>query len=156
MKADPGTVIVYESLHRILESLGDLAAILGERPVVLGRELTKLHGEFLRGTASEIRAVLAGRASIKGEMTLLNGRSAKEVMEGYPKDNVAALEQQGMDRMEAIKAVAKQMALPKREVYRLITEGRPRKGASIRHGAVVESSKCKRCRQSGDERGASR
>ena len=132
LKADPGTVIVYESPHRILESLSDLAEILGERQVVLGRELTKLHEEFLRGTASEIRAVLAARASIKGEMTLVIGRSPEQIMEGDPKDNVAALEQQGINRMEAIKAVAKQMGLPKREVYRLMTDGPPAKGTKVR------------------------
>jgi 16S rRNA (cytidine1402-2'-O)-methyltransferase len=122
LKAEQGTVIAYESPHRILESLGDLTEVLGERRVVLGRELTKLHEEFLRGTAAEIHASLAARASIKGEMTLVIERAPEQVLEGDPKDAVASLEQQGMERMNAIKAVAKQMGLPKRAVYLAVME----------------------------------
>lgn len=119
---EQATVIAYESPHRILESLEDLNEVLGDRPVVLGRELTKLHEEFLRGTANEIRATLAARDSIKGEMTLVIGRALEQAFEGDPKEAVQALEQQGLDRMDAIKTVAKQMGLPKRQVYRLFAD----------------------------------
>ena len=122
LTTEPATVIAYESPHRILESLSDLAEVLGERRIALGRELTKLHEEFLRGTAAEIRARLAARDSVKGEITLVIGRAAEQVMEGDPKDVVARLQEQGMDRMEAIKAAAKQMGLPKRAVYSAVAE----------------------------------
>jgi 16S rRNA (cytidine1402-2'-O)-methyltransferase len=91
--------------------------------VVLGRELTKLHEEFLRGTAAEIRATLAARPSIKGEMTLVIGGAPEHVaVDGDPKEIVALLEQQGLERMEAIKAAAKQLGLPKRVVYQAVAE----------------------------------
>ena len=115
-------MIAYESPHRILESLGDLADVLGDRRLVVGRELTKLHEEFLRGTAAEIQARLAARDSVKGEITLVIGRAPEQFLEGDPKEAVTHLEQQGMARMDAIKAVAKQMGLPKREVYSLFAE----------------------------------
>jgi 16S rRNA (cytidine1402-2'-O)-methyltransferase len=120
------TLIFFETPHRILESLDDVAAVLGGRPVVVGRELTKLHEEFLRGTASEIRAVLAGRPAIKGEMTLLIGKApAGEVNEDVPlEETLRHFIDQGMSRMDAIKAVAKRAGLPKREVYSRLT-GQP-------------------------------
>ena len=57
----PATLIFYEAPHRILESLEDIAATLGDREIVVARELTKMHEEVLRGTAAEIRATLAAR-----------------------------------------------------------------------------------------------
>lgn len=70
--ADLGhTLIVFESPHRILKSLADALEALGDRPAAVGRELTKLHEEFLRGTLSKILAELEGRDSIKGEFVLV-------------------------------------------------------------------------------------
>src|SRR6202044_304616 len=69
----PGlTLVVYEAPHRILETLADVAAVWGESVrVVVARELTKLHEEFLRGTAREVQSVLAARERIRGEIVLL-------------------------------------------------------------------------------------
>ncbi len=62
----------YETPHRIVDALGDVEAVFGAaQPVVVARELTKLHEEFLRGTVGELREMLAGRASVRGEMVLL-------------------------------------------------------------------------------------
>ncbi len=122
LKTEQATVIAYESPHRILESLGDMADVLGDRKLVIGRELTKLHEEFLRGTAAEIRTKLAARDSVKGEMTLVIDHAPEQIFAGDPKEEVGRLEQNGMARMEAIKAVAKQMGLPKREVYSRVAE----------------------------------
>jgi 16S rRNA (cytidine1402-2'-O)-methyltransferase len=119
---ETATLILYESPHRILECLEDIEAEMGTRPVVLARELTKMHEEFLRGTASEIRSVLSARDSVKGEITLVIGRAAAEVVDGDPKEEVAKLEAQGMARMDAIKTAAKRLGLPKREVYRVVME----------------------------------
>ena len=74
------TLIFYEAPHRILEALEAIENVLGPRPVVVARELTKIHEEFLRGTAAEIRAQLEGRDAIKGEITLLRN----EVKCGLP------------------------------------------------------------------------
>jgi len=116
--ADSATLIAYESPHRILESLKDIEAELGVRPMALARELTKIHEEFLRGSAAEIHAVLSARDSIKGEITLVIGQAAAQPSEKDPLEEVAQLEAQGMDRMDAIKTAAKRLGLPKREVYR--------------------------------------
>ena len=112
------TVIFYEAPHRLLEALEDVAQILGDRPVVVAREITKLHEEFLRGTAAEIRATLAERPGVKGEITLLVGKGQS------PPPNtvdiataVADLVNAGLNRMDAIKTVAQQRGLAKRQVY---------------------------------------
>ncbi len=121
LKPESGTLIFYETPHRILEALEDVTAVMGARPVVVARELTKLHEEFLRGTASEVRAALASRQSVKGEFTLLIGKSDTVEVDDTPlEEAVLAAEEQGLPRMEAIKQVAKQRGLSKREVYRLI------------------------------------
>jgi 16S rRNA (cytidine1402-2'-O)-methyltransferase len=115
------TLIFYEAPHRILEALEDVEAAMGPRPVVVARELTKLHEEFLRGTAAEIRALLAARPSVKGEITLLIGvAKAGEPNPVGAEEEVLALEQGGMARMDAIKQVAKARGIPKRELYRRV------------------------------------
>lgn len=115
------TLIFYETPHRILEALADLDELYGDRPMVLGRELTKLHEEFLRGTAQEIRKQLASRPAIKGEITLLVGKFQGAAADDRPvEEAVYALETQGVPRMDAIKQIARARGLSKREVYRLI------------------------------------
>ena len=110
-------MIFYEAPHRILDTLTDIAAAYGERPVVVARELTKLHEEFLRGTASEVRAQLAARASVKGEIALVIGKSSAVVADTPVDQAVHELEQKGVPRMDAIKQVARERGLSKREVY---------------------------------------
>jgi 16S rRNA (cytidine1402-2'-O)-methyltransferase len=122
LKPETGTLIFYETPHRILEALKDVTAVMAARPVVVARELTKLHEEFLRGTAEEVRKELASRPSVKGEITLLIGKSDIIEADDTPlEEAVLAAEKQGLPRMEAIKHVAKQRGLSKREVYRLMT-----------------------------------
>ena len=117
------TLVLYESPHRILDTLADISETLGpERKIVLARELTKLHEEFLRGSAAEIKKLLEARPSIKGEITLVIGRAEGEPQTGDSVAMVRMREQEGLSRMEAIKSVAKQMGLPKREVYRAVEE----------------------------------
>jgi 16S rRNA (cytidine1402-2'-O)-methyltransferase len=121
-KTFPATLVFYEAPHRILETLDDVEEILGARPVVVARELTKLHEEFLRGSAREIRDRLAARPTVKGEITLLIGRGEEVVAQddAEPAEQVARLVAGGMARMAAIKTVARQRGLGKREVYRLV------------------------------------
>jgi 16S rRNA (cytidine1402-2'-O)-methyltransferase len=115
------TLIFYEAPHRILDTLADIEQIFGERPVVVARELTKLHEEFLRGIASEVAAKLT---SVKGEITLLIGkRSGAVVLDTPLAEAVHALEQQGVPRMDAIKLVARARGLSKRDVYKEISGG---------------------------------
>ena len=121
-KPETATLVFYETPHRILEALEDVAAVMGARPVVVARELTKLHEEFLRGTAAELRTEMASRPSVKGEITLLIGKTDELQADNTPlEEAVRVAEQQGLPRMEAIKHVARQRGLSKREVYRLIS-----------------------------------
>lgn len=128
LESESATVIFYEAPHRILETLADIEELLGDRPVVLARELTKIHQEFLRGTAAELRRLLAARRGVKGEITLLIGkaappaeRSAAEPETAELHAEVEALTARGLSRTEAIKAVARRHGVGKRELYRRLT-----------------------------------
>jgi len=117
-KDETATLIFYEAPHRIVDALEAVGHALGDRPVVVARELTKMHEEFLRGTASEIRTALAARESVKGEITLLIGKRTAAADDGTPlAEAVAALIREGTSRMEAIKTVAHRRGLSKRAVY---------------------------------------
>lgn len=122
LAGEDSTLLFYEAPRRILETLADVEAVMPHRPVVVARELTKLHEEFLRGTASGVRAQLAARPSVKGEITLLIGRAAKRAQDDgtTPEEEVHALETEGVPRMDAVKQVAKARGLPKRELYRRV------------------------------------
>jgi 16S rRNA (cytidine1402-2'-O)-methyltransferase len=67
------TLVVFESPHRLLASLDDARAELGDRPAAVCRELTKLHEETLRGSLSELQATLAARPALKGEFVVVLG-----------------------------------------------------------------------------------
>jgi len=118
---DSATLIFYEAPHRILGALADVERIMGARPVVVARELTKAHEEFLRGTARQILDILAARDAVKGEITLLIGKAGKndiqQLDETPVEEAVAAYMREGLTRMDAVKAVARRRGLPKRKVY---------------------------------------
>jgi 16S rRNA (cytidine1402-2'-O)-methyltransferase len=118
LAGETATLIFYEAPHRILEMLEAVEQALGPRPVVVARELTKIHEEFLRGTAAGVRAQLAARDAIKGEITVLVGRAEHPPADETPvEDAVEALVRAGSPRMDAIKQVARRRGLSKREVY---------------------------------------
>jgi 16S rRNA (cytidine1402-2'-O)-methyltransferase len=112
------TLILYEAPHRIIETLEAIEQVMGPRLVVVARELTKVHEEFLRGTASEVRELLEARDAVRGEITLLVGRAKAPPPDDTPlAEAVEALERDGVPRMDAIKQVARRRGLSKREVY---------------------------------------
>jgi 16S rRNA (cytidine1402-2'-O)-methyltransferase len=119
-----GTLIFYEAPHRIVDTLADVAAIFGPaQHVVVARELTKLHEEFLRGAVSEVRATLAGRPSVRGEIVLLFAPSATETArEGKPISIAAEVRElmktQCMEEKDALKQVARARGMGKSEAYR--------------------------------------
>ncbi len=84
LKPSTATLVFYEAPHRILEALGDIGDVLGARPIVLARELTKVHEEFLEGTPAEIMDTLAARPSLKGEFTILIGKDETPHIDDTP------------------------------------------------------------------------
>ena len=122
-----GTQVFYETPHRIVEALEDVAAVFGpEQRVVLARELTKLHEEFLRGTAASVLEELRSRPVVRGEMVLLvSGEVGGAAVEGLTvAEAVAALVREGASEKDALKQVAKARGLGKSEVYREWQRGR--------------------------------
>ena len=118
LKDEHATLIFYEAPHRMIEALDAVSQILGPRPVVVARELTKVHEEFLRGAAPEVRAQLAARGAIRGEFTLLIGKAtAPDADDRSAVEAVEELVRAGAARMDAIKQVARRRGLPKREIY---------------------------------------
>lgn len=122
LKTEPVTLIFYEAPHRALETLADIQEIFGVRRIVVARELTKIHQEFLRGTAEEVRRLAAARP-LKGEITLLVAKADAATPDDTPiPEAVAARMREGLSRMEALKIVARERGLAKRDLYRIMEE----------------------------------
>jgi 16S rRNA (cytidine1402-2'-O)-methyltransferase len=119
IKDSASTQVFYEAPHRIVETLDDIAEILGGRPVVVARELTKIHEEFLSGSAAELRDVLRSRNGVKGEFTIMIGKETERAVDSRPvEEAVAELVAQGVARMDAYKRVARERGISKRDVYK--------------------------------------
>lgn len=117
----PKTLIFYEAPHRILETLADLESVWGpELRVVVARELTKLHEEFLRGTVLEVKSTLAARDRVRGEITLLVEavpRAAIPQSAGLPV-RLQQLEAEGLSEKDALKRLARESGQSKSDLYR--------------------------------------
>ncbi len=125
IKNSPRTQIFYEAPHRIRETLEDVAAVLGaSRHVVLAREVTKLHEEFLRGCVGDVLEELKARGEVKGEITLLIGKTedhpaAAEASPRSIRKRVSELmAAENVDEKGALKVVAKEFGISKSEAYR--------------------------------------
>ena len=128
LRAIPATLLLFEAPHRILETLGDMREVLGDRKMAAGRELTKMHEEFLRGTISEVLAALSARASIRGEFTLVVDRHAPAPEPASPGGLAAEVEAEmaaGAPRMDAIKTVARRHGMGKRDLYQALSGASP-------------------------------
>jgi 16S rRNA (cytidine1402-2'-O)-methyltransferase len=133
------TLIFYEAPHRILETLADLESIFGSAVrVVLARELTKIHEEFLRGTVAEARRELAGRDRIRGEITLLveapplaqrqtPGAAPRKISEHLARLQAEAGPEAAIDEKEALKRLARELGQSKSELYRELQRERARR-----------------------------
>ena len=124
VRNSPRTQIFYEAPHRIVETLRDIVEILGpERHVVIAREVTKLHEEFLRGRAGSLLEQLEQRGDIKGEITLLIGKADDVAQTTPPGPRVAQRVRELMSGGEveekaALKQAAREFGLSKSEAYR--------------------------------------
>jgi len=126
------TLILYEAPHRIEETLADLAASWTPNlRIVVARELTKLHEEFLRGTVSEVQAALSTRDRIRGEITLLIEPAPPAThSESAPISLVAqikALESEGLDEKAALKRIARETGQSKSDLYRELQRQRAKR-----------------------------
>lgn len=132
------TMVFYEAPHRILETLQDVEAVFPpESRVVVARELTKVHEEFLRGTAAEIRSELAGRDRVRGEITLLIEAPPAERLEPDSSRTVSAQvaelqAREGIDEKEALKRLARETGRAKSDLYRELQRERA-SGARKKH-----------------------
>src|SRR5712691_3380829 len=132
IKTSPRTQVFYEAPHRIVEALSDVVEVLGNaRRVVIAREVTKLHEEFLRGRAGEVLETLKSRDGVKGEITLLIGK-AEETDVHAPQDARMSVQtrveqimgEEKVDEKAALKKVAKERGISKSEAYRELQRGR--------------------------------
>lgn len=113
--------IFYEAPHRTVDTLADIEAVFGAaQHVVIAREITKLHEEFLRGPVGDLRNQLASRPSVRGEIVLLLAPVQKvEAAQATIATEVAALMQsEKVSEMDALKRVAKNRGIGKSEAYR--------------------------------------
>jgi 16S rRNA (cytidine1402-2'-O)-methyltransferase len=125
VKDSPRTQVFYEAPHRLLETLGDVVEVLGsDRHVVVAREVTKLHEEFLRGRVREILEQLKARGDVRGEITLLIAKaeegavsSASEAVSIAQRVREIMTEDKA-DEKAALKKVAKERGIGKSEAYR--------------------------------------
>ncbi|MEA5539408.1 MAG: 16S rRNA (cytidine(1402)-2'-O)-methyltransferase [Limnoraphis robusta] len=122
LRSQSHTMILYESPHRLRQTLQDLAETLGcDREIVLGRELTKLHEEFWRGTVGEAVEYYEN-IQPKGEFTLVvAGKIEKtpDLSETAIKAELEALLRQGLTRSQASRQLAENTSLPRRQIYQL-------------------------------------
>jgi 16S rRNA (cytidine1402-2'-O)-methyltransferase len=122
--------IFYEAPHRILATLADIESIFGPaQHVVVARELTKLHEEFLRGPVSEVRATLAARASVRGEFVLLFVPAAAAPASDTAPVSIAAevrdlMQKESLAEKDALKRVARARGMAKSEAYRELQRNR--------------------------------
>ena len=119
---EPLLLVFYEAPHRILEMLEDVARVWGaDCRIVLARELTKLHEEFLRGSVSEVRLQLGERERVRGEMVVLV-EARPDTARGTAEESIPALVerlmQEGLSEKDALKRAARERGLGKSEIYR--------------------------------------
>jgi 16S rRNA (cytidine1402-2'-O)-methyltransferase len=131
LRIEDRTLVIYEAPHRIADTIADAAAILGDRPACLAREVTKVHEEFRRGKLTELFQSLEEQPA-KGEITLVIGPPEKSAP-GVHADTAQSLaarvdelmHQAKLDRKEALKLAAKERGITKRDAYRQLLDENP-------------------------------
>jgi 16S rRNA (cytidine1402-2'-O)-methyltransferase len=131
LRDEPRALVLYESPHRIARMLADAAEILGDRPAILGRELTKVHEEVRQGTLGELAAWFAAREP-RGEFTVViaPARAAAGAAADPERALVAAADEvrarlaRGEDRREALRSAARAHGVRRRALYAALVERR--------------------------------
>ena len=117
------TFIVYESPERVVDSLEDALAVLGDTETTVAREMTKMHEEIVSGSVSEVLDQFRERPSVYGEVTIVFAAPKAHSVEASPDEIRAEFERlraEGMRRNDAVKLVAEKFRLRKNDVYRLL------------------------------------
>lgn len=123
LREERRTLVFFEAPHRLKESLRDLLELLGDRQVVLGREVTKVHEEFVRGSLSEVSARM-DRGEPRGEITLVVEGSEGEAAppEDLLRTEIQRLRRKGLRVKEIAELLGEKFSSSKREIYRLALE----------------------------------
>lgn len=130
IKDSPRTQIFYEAPHRLIETLEDIADVLGPgRHIVIAREVTKIYEEFVRGKVNDVLFQMKERGEIRGEITLLIGKEEDHGSPVLEQRNVRQrlrdlMKSENLEEKEAMKRVAKEMGVSKSEVYRELQKGK--------------------------------
>ena len=132
IKSSPRTQVFYETPHRIVQALEDIVEVLGaRRHVVIAREVTKLHEEFLRGRAGEVVETLKSRDGVKGEITLLIGKAEEAPAQVSAESRVSVRQRveqimaaEKVDEKAALKKAAKERGVSKSAAYRELQRSR--------------------------------
>ena len=126
----PRTQVFYEAPHRLIETLRDIVEIMGAaRPVVVAREVTKIHEEFARGRAADVLQDFSARpGEVKGEITLMIGKSDRESAPPIQRKQdlkarlQAIMQEHAIDEKQALKVLAKEAGVGKSEIYRKLQQ----------------------------------
>jgi 16S rRNA (cytidine1402-2'-O)-methyltransferase len=126
IRTSPRTQVFYEAPHRVVETLADVVEVLGSaRHVVIAREVTKLHEEFLRGRVGKVLETLKARDGVKGEITLLIGKAEEGDSQVAAPTGVSIRQRveqimmkEKVDEKAALKKVAKERGVSKSDAYR--------------------------------------
>ena len=124
IKKEDKTVILYEAPHKLIKTLEDIQASLGDIDCVLAREITKIHEEFIRGSINSILEKMKEKEAIKGEYIVLldlNNNVIKEndIKNKTIEEQYKIYESQGMEKKDIIKQIAKNKNVAKNEIYKL-------------------------------------
>lgn len=120
IKISNKTIILYEAPHKLMNTLKDLKEILGDRNITLAKEMTKIHEEFIRG---DIDSIIEKSENIKGEIVLIiEGNKCKEKKYNFEDmdlvEHYKMYENQGFEKKDIIKKIAKDRGLNKNEIYK--------------------------------------
>jgi 16S rRNA (cytidine1402-2'-O)-methyltransferase len=132
LAAQSRTLVFYEAPHRIVDTLKDALAVLGPRPAVIAREVSKLHEEFLRGNLEELLERIR-RKPPRGEMTLLIGSGGAAPRAHAAETSLSErveeiMRESNVDRKAALRQAARERGLPKREAYKQLLAERGQTG----------------------------
>lgn len=124
------TIIIYEAPHKLVKTLRDLRETLGNRRITLCRELTKKHETAFRTTIEELLSCYENEKPLGECVLVIEGKSRKELKEAEAaswetvpvEEHMKIYEKQGMSRKDAMKQVAKDRGVSKREIYQMLLE----------------------------------